>query len=222
MPGYFQGMQPTPNYVPPIYPVNPQTQPQKEPPPVQLHHYLDYYGRVPPRIVWDIIHPPRCAKVIDKNDRDLLTKVDLELPAFKEPRTLKHPKVELTTLSDVASSMLEAWGPIVVRKARPTILEVLTAIYDYWAQPLTTDDMLDICQESENIGRLKKAREERAKDGCEFEAVAMQGFKRSDVLGGHRRFWGLRTHINGFSDDGTCLLGVAVAPGPTPDDYWKW
>lgn len=124
-------------------------------------------------------------------------------------------KLDLWTDHGVLACYMRKWGPILVSKKRPTILDLLQAIYGYLNMPLTDDDIKFICSTPQNIDLLKTAREGRVRDG--FEAiyeVAIKGpFRRSDVVGGHRRFQGIRAVKMG---DGTNRLYFNLGPGPIP------
>lgn len=97
-------------------------------------------------------------------------------------------------------------------KANPTVLELLEAIYEYLSKALTKDELKFIFSTPQNSQLLERARERRVRDG--FDAiyeVAIKGpFKRSDVLGSHRRFLGVRAAKMG---DGTDRLHFNIGPG---------
>ncbi|KXN86918.1 hypothetical protein AN958_09513 [Leucoagaricus sp. SymC.cos] len=106
------------------------------------------------------------------------------------------------------------WGPVPV-KANPTMMELLQAIYEYLSTPLTKSDIKFILSTPQNSRNLEQARECRARNGFDaVYAVAIQSpFKRSDVLGSHRRFLGIRAAKIG---DGTDRLYFNLGSGPVP------
>ena len=109
---------------------------------------------------------------------------------------------------------MEDWGPIVVEKAKITVRDVIDAIWEYLQEPLTEDEYHRISAVPDGLRNLTYTAHQRAKDSYELRLFTQRnGFKRVDVLGGHRRFQGLRPVAY---DDGTWRAFLGLLPGPVP------
>lgn len=183
-------------------------------PDLRLHYQLCYNSYNPAlgaEILWDITQPPDYARVPNRSI----------FKRFKTPDILANalePTVQkawiLTDTSHLAFWM-DRWGPIIVRAESVTIGDILRAIYAYLRVPLTPQDLEKISRVPGNRRALRFARAQRAKDSYnELEAVVVShGYRRVDVLGGHRKFQGLRVVI---LPDRTWRLYLGLCPGPVP------
>ncbi|KAF8965240.1 hypothetical protein BDZ97DRAFT_1812816 [Flammula alnicola] len=183
------------------------------PPPLLLHYQLLYNPNDPfagPEILWDLVHPPGYARVRDRSFFKRWKKPELSSDAL-------HPSVEkLWILSDhpVLAYWMGRWGPIVVRSEKITIEDVLQGIYTYLRTPLTREDLREVNSIPGNRKNLRYARDQRAKDSHEIEAVVIaHGYRRVDIVGGHRGFQGMRVAV---LPDQTWRLYFGLRPGPIP------
>jgi hypothetical protein len=163
-------------------------------------------------IIWDVALPPSAARL--STSRLNITQPNSEAPAIMTQRRIN--RIELWTDHPHLALYMRSWGPVSVSEtSTPAILELLQAIYDYLNTPLTNEDFRSICSNPHNLGRLNVSRECRIQDG--FDAVYTQGpFRRSDVIGGHRRFLGIRTVK---MQDEILTLHFNLGPGPVPSFY---
>lgn len=112
------------------------------------------------------------------------------------------------------ASWMESWGPIIVEKPNITIRDVLDAIWNYFQQPLTQYEVDRITADPSNIYNLTYSAQQRAHDSFELYPVGLiAGFRRADVLGGHRRFQGLRPVVY---QNLTWKVFMGLLPGPVP------
>ncbi|PPQ93269.1 hypothetical protein CVT25_015267 [Psilocybe cyanescens] len=190
-------------------------QPPPPPPPVptlELNAQLsiNYENPASPWIFWDIIHPPEIYARL--YDRPFLHRV---APDFKEPAfTTCIRKVRVVSAHPVLSYWINRWGILSIKSENMTIADVLNGIYKYLRELLTPDDIFRINSVPGNQKSLHYALNQRAKDTAEVEAVVIaQGYRRVDVLGGHRRFQGL--HMQ-FPPEGSWQLCLFLLPGPVP------
>lgn len=145
-----------------------------------------------------------------RTERLAIVKPDLSVPATEKA----VEQFELWTDHAVLACYMRKWGPVQVSKD-PTVLDLLEAIYTYLNTPLTEEDLKFIRSTPQNIKLLEDAHKERIKDGFDaiFEVAIKGPFRRSDVVGGHRRFQGIRAVKMG---DGTNRLYFNLGPGPVP------
>ncbi|KJA27118.1 hypothetical protein HYPSUDRAFT_987934 [Hypholoma sublateritium FD-334 SS-4] len=183
-------------------------------PDLRLHYQLCYNPYNPAlgaEILWDITQPPEYARVSTRSIFKRYKTPDISLNALE-------PTVEkawiLTDHSHLAFWM-DRWGPIIVRAESVTIGDILQEIYAYLRVSLTREDLGAISRVSGNRKALRFARAQRAKDSYnELEAVVIShGYRRVDVLGGHRKFQGMRVVI---LPDRTWRLYLGLCPGPVP------
>lgn len=182
-------------------------------PDLRLHYQLGHNphnARGCADIVWDVIHPPNRARVPDPTFFKRWKAPDISFEALQ-------PTVDkIWILSDhpALAYWMGRWGPVIVRSDKITIGEVLEGIYTYLRKPLTRDDLWEINRVPGNRESLRYARAQRAKDSHEIESVVLaHGYKRVDVVGGHRKFQGLRVVI---LPDQTWRLYLGLCPGPVP------
>ncbi|KDR81700.1 hypothetical protein GALMADRAFT_239829 [Galerina marginata CBS 339.88] len=184
--------------------------PQPPPPMLHLQSQLSYnlHDINNPDLVWDIIHPPDYARLCDRRYFKRWILPDFDSPAFE-------PSVQTAwVMSDhpVLSHWISRWGPVSMKLEKITVKDLLDGIYYYLRTPLTTQDMAHIKSIPGNKDALRFARARRAKESREVEAVVIkQGYRRVDVLGGHRRFQGLRVEI---LPDYSWRLHLGLLPGP--------
>lgn len=181
-------------------------------PPLILHHQLCYnpYNLDLPGLVWDIVHPPEFARIYDPSRYKLRKSPDFNSEPFQ--KTVK----KIWVLSDHAGLgyWIERWGPITIEADKITIKHVLQGIYGYLRTPLTDEDLEHVDIMPGNCDTLHQARAYRARDSYEIDAVVLaSGFRRVDILGGDRRFQGLRTVI---LPDYTWMLHLGLLPGTVP------
>lgn len=160
-------------------------------------------------LVWDITHPPSVSRALA--ERLVIVKPDFSAPVMgKEAKCF-----ELWTDHAVLAWYMGIWGPVPVSNGALTVGGLLEAIYAYLGTTLTEQDLHFVRITPQNVALLKKARKKRVKDGFHaVNEVALKGpFRRSDVVGGHRRFQGVRAVE---LSDGTTRLYFNLGPGPVP------
>jgi len=185
--------------------------------PVRLHPRLIINPVDPlyPPIRWDIIHSPDLARVI--TGKHLVTALDLDSPAV----TSGAKRMLITSDAPYLAYWLSIWGPIWAKSPKKVdelkVRDVLGAIHDYFAQPLTSKDLATLQRAPGNMQRLINARAYRIRESYDAlpGVTAMQGFKRSDVMGGLRTFQGLRAVV---FEDGTwkAYLGLMLGTVESP------
>ena len=178
-----------------------------------LHQELQWHGTWSPRSLglhWDVIRPPATTKALS-------SRYNIVVPDYTSPAL--HKAVEhLELWSDhpvLACYMRELnWGSIPVG-GNPTVLELIQSIYNYLNRPLTQDDLRYVRSTSQNRHLLEQARQRRIEEGYyAINDVERKGpFRRSDVLGSHRCFYGIRATKMG---DGQDVLFFNFGPGRIP------
>lgn len=169
----------------------------------------------PPELLWDIIHPPDFARVRNPHFSHFWEKPDLDADSIQP----SVKKVWIDCDHHVLSYWFQKWGHINVTSDsdRVTVRQVLEGIYSYLRTPLTEDDLRELNTVPGNDEGLRIAREKRAKDSYEIDAVVLaNGFRRVDVAGSHRRFQGVR--IAAYPDH-TWKLHFNLLPGSVPRQY---
>ncbi|KAF9454579.1 hypothetical protein P691DRAFT_717071 [Macrolepiota fuliginosa MF-IS2] len=162
-------------------------------------------------LIWDITRSPSGSIV--RTERFVIAKPDLKALAMRD---WAGKEIELWTDNEVlAYYMRRLWGPVLVTKKNPGVSDLLEAIYAYLSTSLTKDDIEFIRSTPENVGLLENARKSRVRDGFDavYEAAIQRPFRRSDALGGHRRFQGIRAVK---MEGGTDRLYFNLGPGPVP------
>lgn len=98
-----------------------------------------------------------------------------------------------------------------IEKADISARDVLDAIWEYMQEPLTDEDVLRVTMSGWKT-KLEYSARKRIRDGFELSAVARRnGYRRVDVLGGHRKFQGLRAEVY---HDRTWKVFMGLTPGP--------
>ncbi|KAK0191684.1 hypothetical protein F5146DRAFT_897408, partial [Armillaria mellea] len=161
-----------------------------------------------PSLQWDIIYPPSRA-------RFLLRRGNIRHPHYLggacAPPTVR--RIHLTSTHECLSYWMspDRWSPIIIDDPHPpTVHRILEKIHDYLRQPLNPWDMATVLSTPINRTRLDEARRSRLHDTAGMQPHG--GYLRSDVLGGHRRFFGCRMSIQ----DGILRATVDFIPGPVP------
>ncbi|CAA7271620.1 unnamed protein product [Cyclocybe aegerita] len=163
-----------------------------------------------PELLWDLIHEPDFARIRDPKHFKRWIKPDFDAEALQP----SVKKVWVFSDHPVLAYWMTRWGHITIESDKVTVRDVLQAISDYLHMPLTKEDIHDVSAVPGNREHLRFARAQRAKDSYEVESVVLSsGYKRIDVLGGHRRFKGI--HILIFPDE-TWRMYVGLLPGPVP------
>lgn len=161
-------------------------------------------------LIWDIIHPPECARLCDRRYFRKWIMPDFDSVAI-QPTV---GKVWVMSDHPVLAYWMGIWGPISIESSEITVKNILEGIYFYLRTHLTKSDLGHINLIPGNRKALRYARAQRAKESREVEAVVLkQEYRRVDVLGGHRQFQGLRIVI---SPDNTWQLHLGLLPGPVP------
>lgn len=182
--------------------------------PVRLHHHIIFnpIDLSVPVLQWDIIQPAELARVV--GGRGLLGFLNLKAPAT----TPGCKRMYITSDTPYLEFWMRRWGPVIIeRDDNIKIVDVLDAIHHYFLQPLTDDDIDELEDASpHNMGTVRLASNYRMRESYETlpGVTAQLGLKRSDALGGLRRFQGLRAVV---FDDGTWKVYLALATGPVPD-----
>lgn len=111
----------------------------------------------------------------------------------------------------------DRWGPLTLTKTSGsfTVREVLDYIHTYFQAPLSPDEVAAIDATEDTLGgktRLRFARQQRLEQSYIIEHDP-EVFRRVDVVGGHRKFMGMRVQI--YADDTwKILLGLMEGPSP--------
>ncbi|KAJ4482319.1 hypothetical protein J3R30DRAFT_2157414 [Lentinula aciculospora] len=156
--------------------------------------------RVNPRLVpgslrWDLLHHPDQSRYINDFGALKAPKFSDDALTMAPPNSglhMKVTKVEITSSSHpVLHYWMSIWGPIPLPHHK--VFDVLSAIYNYLSQPLTTEETKLLLDTPQNIGHARRAKEARAKDSWALECVILQedGYRRIDVIGIHRGFGGI-------------------------------
>ena len=193
----------TPLWEPGTYP----PEPFGVPVPLRIHPHIIPNPNNPtvPQLQWDIIHRPELATRL--TGRGCIVPVDLDQAAV-EPIV---QKVWVTSDHPILTIWMQRWGPILVDKPDITIRDILGAIYNYFQQPMRPEDVEFATATATNGHNLTVAAHQRIQDSYELHTVGV--FKRVDVVGGHRRFQGLRPVV---CQDNTWKLYMGLLPGPVP------
>ncbi|KAK0205846.1 hypothetical protein DFS33DRAFT_1416667 [Desarmillaria ectypa] len=160
---------------------------------------------------WDIIYPPSRA-------RYLPGKGIVQYPHYMEaacaPPTVR--RIYFTSTHECLGFWMshDRWGPIIVDDPNlPTVHRILEKIHDYLLQPLNQRDIAMVLSTPINRRRLDESRRSRLRDTAGMQPY--EGYVRSDLLGGHRRFFGCKMWIQ----NGIWRASVDFIPGPVPR-FW--
>lgn len=181
---------------------------------LRLHPCIIYNPINPsiPILQWDILHRPEHARVY--TGRQLIVPLDLQaeavMPEVKE--------VYIDSDNAMLAYWMKIWGPIIIKKDKIVIRDVLDAIYEYFQEPLKKRDLRKIKEVPGNYDNLLLAAQWRIKDSYDQlpEVAYGVGFKRVDVMGAERRFQGLRSVL--FLDN-TWKVFLGLLSGPVPRVY---
>ncbi|TFK61966.1 hypothetical protein BDN72DRAFT_413416 [Pluteus cervinus] len=189
--------------------------PLGSPVPMRLHPQLSYnpINVGAPTLCWDIIHPPDIS-ARGYTGRELFVPVDMSQLAT-EPGV---NKIWVESDHEVLRYWMNVWGPLVIEKAESdppiTIKEFLDAIYLYLREPLRKREYRILKEVPGNRDGLTYAAHKRAQE--EFglaEFTLDEGFRRVDVVGGHRRWQGARVQVEA---DRSWKVFIGLLPGPVP------
>lgn len=197
---------PLPRWEPGTFPVEPFGTPV----PFHLHPHLIMNPLNPniPILQWDIIH--RAEQASTYTGRQILVRPNLGAAAMEPAPS----KIYISSDHPVLAAWMKIWGPIMIEKPKITIRDVLDGIYDYFERPLTRSDLRRLRRDPNNTASLTYSAHQRAGDSYELYPVGLaSGFRRSDAMGGHRRFQGLRPVV---FQDSTWKLFLGLLPGPVP------
>lgn len=179
--------------------------------PIRLPPALVYNLTAPniPRLIWDIIHPPESARML--NGRDNPVVIDLNALATEPGVT----SVWIESDHEVLKYWMQVWGEIAVETDEPiTIKVLLQAIWEYLQEPLRKREVRMLKEVSGNWENLTYAAHKRAEESYGLRDVNLEeGFRRVDVLGAHRKYAGMRVQIE---PDHTWKLFMGLLPGPVP------
>jgi len=183
---------------------------------LSIHRHLCHSIRnpgAPPELMWDVIHPPDFARVINPQESIFWGKPDLDADAVRPA----VKKVWIDCDHQVLGFWFHKWGPITVTSDRVTVRDILERIYKYLRTPLTEDDLREVYSLPGNEDGLQMARERRAMDSHEIDAVVLSsGYRRVDVAGSHRRFQGVQMVVY---PDHTWRLHFNLLPDTVPQQY---
>lgn len=165
-----------------------------------------------PVLQWDVIHAPELARVV--GGRGLLVALDLKASAT----TPKAKKMFITSDTPYLEYWMNRWEPIVIEKNDDIkVRDVLDAIHEYFQKPLTDED-IDALEASSpgNMRAVRVAAGFRIRQSYDYlpAVSANRGYRRSDALGGLRRFQGLRVVV--FANR-TWKVYLSLTMGPVPD-----
>lgn len=182
--------------------------------PIRLHPHLIFNPVDPsvPVLMWDIVQAAELARVV--GGRGLLVPLDLKASAT----TPKTKMMYVSSDTPYLEYWMKRWGPILIEKTDEIkVRDLLDAIHEYFQQPLVEQDVEALEASSpENMERVRIAAGFRIRQSYDMlpAVSACQGLRRSDVLGGLRRFQGMRVVIFG---DRTWKVYLSLSMGPVPD-----
>ena len=182
--------------------------------PLVVHRHLSYNPINPnagSELLWDIVLPPERARVRHPNNPAIWTK-----PVFEAEAVAPCVKrIQLVGQHHSLGYWFSRWGPLEVKSdSVVTVRDVLGMIYTYLRAPLTGEELSYAMSILGNREWLKFSKEQRAKQSEEAESVVLSsGYRRVDLMGGHRRFAGLALVVR---PDNTWMLYFSVLPGPAP------
>ncbi|KAL1696247.1 hypothetical protein GGG16DRAFT_43846 [Schizophyllum commune] len=195
--------------------------------PIRLHPALLYNPvdlSLPP-LQWDILHGPSSARLL--TPRCLFVAPPLDEEAIAPPTNTLYIVGDSEELKWWMAKEENRWGPLVLSKpdGKITVREILDAIHTYFQQPLTKEQVAMIEEKEEVWGgktRLRSARALRLEQSYIIEHNPTV-YRRVDVVGGHRKFMGMRVQV--YADDTwKILLGLMEGPSPrwTLDRKARW
>ena len=140
-----------------------------------------------PLIDWNVTKHPSTAKRLTPNH----VVVDM---ASIWGRAVTHTDAHTVVVACDAGYMSTLWGPVVIDKNRPvTVRDLFEAIYAYFQIPLTLPEVQYILDlHPNNYRRLTDAFSERCRESAALPGwEARQGYRRVDVLGDRKYWWGV-------------------------------
>ncbi|KAF9025173.1 hypothetical protein BDZ89DRAFT_1068546 [Hymenopellis radicata] len=179
------------------------------------------------------LSPARDCAVVSRSSGNYQPEIMTALMSTDAFQPRSHAVVRFTSENEVLRYWMapERWGPIMVGGTRAfvTVGHVLDAMYEYFHRPLTPREVEIVYLQPVNRQRLEEARYWRLRElegarrsgdymrpGYLPEREGERGFLRSDVMGGHRRFYGCRHVLH----DGVVMCSVEFIPGPIPQNLW--
>lgn len=156
-----------------------------------------------PKVKWDIAKSPHHAEWLEYGPNSMQA-------MFDEDATVPTSSGIVLVMDNPVANCL--WGEIELKHAHGSvsIWHVLNAIYEYFSEPITRED-LDYLQrlDSSNHALILEAARSRlnAQPGSSPAFFGSRGMKRVDILGDKKNFWGLRCTEE--RDDGVWSLTVA-------------
>ncbi|KAJ3550642.1 hypothetical protein NM688_g5025 [Phlebia brevispora] len=176
--------------------------------PIHMHPFLapNPFG-TSPHIDWDLSMLPQTAKRV--TGRNCI--VD-PASAFKDDATWPPTNTML-----IASDFIlqEGWGPIAIQKTKAIkVLDVLMAVYDYFQEQLSEEDVRHLRRLNPNNYRmLVDAYQQRCRRSLTLRGwERRQGLRRVDLLGDNRKWWGKGLWITYVNGSWYCNLGTVSAP----------
>ncbi|KAF5389295.1 hypothetical protein D9757_003398 [Collybiopsis confluens] len=149
----------------------------------------------PGALRWDLLHDPDQARYVNDWGALKAPKFSDEGLTMAQPESefpVKVTKIQITSSEhSVLNYWMPIWGPISL--PRHKVYDILSAIYNYFCQPLTAEETRLLLETPQNIGYARRAKELRARDSMALECVILgeEGYRRIDVIGAHRGFGGI-------------------------------
>lgn len=145
------------------------------------------------QIEWNVIKHPSTARRLTANH------VVVELGGvWEHPVTDAGAQKVMMTCN--VGHMSTLWGPVVIDNSKGegqgravTVRDLFDAIYRYFCVPLTLAEVRYVCGlHPSNYHRLADAYRQRCRESDGLEGwEAQQGFRRADVLGDCKYWWGV-------------------------------
>ncbi|KAK7044060.1 hypothetical protein VNI00_007775 [Paramarasmius palmivorus] len=170
---------------------------------------------------WDLLHPVSyCRLSTDPYSRRFLSE-----PIFSIHPSLRLKMSKLTITSSSHPNLaywMDIWGPLSLSASPvPTIGDVLDHLHTYFRIPMSPGEINLLFQTPQNKENVLQAKRNRVKEGFDL-VLAEEGYRRSDVLGVHRKFGGI--WVGGIMDseggdpveEGERLIEVELMVGVSP------
>ncbi|KAL1748655.1 hypothetical protein HDZ31DRAFT_29293 [Schizophyllum fasciatum] len=187
------------------------------PAPVRLHPALLYNpcDLSLPSLQWDILHGPTSARLL--TPRCLFVAPPLDEQAVDPASNVIYIVGDSDELRWWMAEDPARWGPLVCHKAdgKFTVRDILDFIHTYFQTPLTGEQVAMIEGTEATKGgktRLRYARQQRLDQSYIIEHNPTV-YRRVDVVGGHRKFMGLRVQVYA---DNTWKILLGLMEGPSP------
>lgn len=140
-----------------------------------------------PLIDWNVTKHPSTAKRLTPNH------VVVDMASIWSHSVTHTDATKIVVTCDVGH-MSTLWGPVVVDHSAPvTLRDLFEAIHQYFQVPLTYPEVKYICElHPDNYRLLTDAYYERCRESAALPGwEARQGYKRVDVLGDRKYWWGV-------------------------------